>query len=200
MLEWIQENLWLVWLVLAGGLAVSEMLTLDMTLLMLAGGALAGAGVALVFPGLLWVQVLVAVVVAVALLGFLRPEILRRLHKGEGYRSTFDQLLGVGDGLSTRFALVKRYGLAGAEEVRRISRPVAETVVVAVAGTVLDAGWALLDGGMLEFAVPPQQGAEVRAGFCFDVPVRFASDSLSISLSGVRSGEPQSVPLVEVRE
>ena len=45
-------------------------------------------------PGLLWVQVLVAVVVAVALLGFLRPEILRRLHKGEGYRSTFDQLLG----------------------------------------------------------------------------------------------------------
>jgi len=93
-LEWIQENLWLVWLVLAGGLAVSEMLTLDMTLLMLAGGALAGAGVALVFPGLLWVQVLVAVVVAVALLGFLRPEILRRLHKGEGYRSTFDQLLG----------------------------------------------------------------------------------------------------------
>ena len=67
MLEWIQENLWLVWLVLAGGLAVSEMLTLDMTLLMLAGGALAGAGVALVFPGLLWVQVLVAVVVRAVL-------------------------------------------------------------------------------------------------------------------------------------
>ena len=94
MLEWIQENLWLVWLVLAGGLAVSEMLTLDMTLLMLAGGALAGAGAAVLFPGLVWVHVLVAVVVAVALLGVLRPEILRRLHKGPGYRSTFDQLLG----------------------------------------------------------------------------------------------------------
>lgn len=94
MLEWIQENWWLVWLVLAGGLAVSEMLTLDMTLLMLAGGALAGAGAALIFPGLVWVHVLVAVVVAVALLGLLRPEILRRLHQGEGYRSTFDQLLG----------------------------------------------------------------------------------------------------------
>ena len=47
MLEWIQENWWVVWLVLAGGLAVSEMLTLDMTLLMLAGGALAGAGAAM---------------------------------------------------------------------------------------------------------------------------------------------------------
>ena len=79
---------------LAGGLAVSEMLTLDLTLLMLAGGALAGAGAALLFPGLVWVHVLVAVVVAVALLGVLRPEIIKRLHKGPGYRSTFDQLLG----------------------------------------------------------------------------------------------------------
>lgn len=94
MIEWIQQNWWVAWLVLSGGLAVSEMLTLDMTLLMLAGGALAGAGAALIFPGLLWVQVLVAVVVAVALLGVLRPEILKRLHNGPGYRSTFDQLLG----------------------------------------------------------------------------------------------------------
>ncbi len=94
MLEWLSANGWIVWLVLAGGLAVSEMLTLDMTLLMLAGGALAGAGAAVLFPGLIWVHILVAVVVAVALLGLLRPEILRRLHKGLGYRSTFDQLLG----------------------------------------------------------------------------------------------------------
>lgn len=94
MLEWLQANFWVIWLVAAGGLAVSEMLTLDMTLLMLAGGALAGAGVALFFPALLWLQVLIAVVVAVALLGLLRPQILKRLHKGPGYRSTFDQLLG----------------------------------------------------------------------------------------------------------
>lgn len=94
MLEWLQENWWLAWLVLAGGLAVSEMLTLDMTLLMLAGGALAGAGAALLFPGLFWVHVLVAVVVSVALLGVLRPQILRRLQRGPGYRSTYEQLLG----------------------------------------------------------------------------------------------------------
>jgi membrane protein implicated in regulation of membrane protease activity len=69
MWEWVQANLWVLWLIAAGGLAVSEMLTLDMTLLMLAGGALAGAGVALSSPALLWLQILVAVVVAVALLG-----------------------------------------------------------------------------------------------------------------------------------
>ena len=94
MWEWVQANFWTLWLVAAGGLAVSEMLTLDMTLLMLAGGALAGAGVALFLPALLWLQILVAAVVSVALLGFLRPQVLKRLHRGPGYRSTFDQLLG----------------------------------------------------------------------------------------------------------
>ena len=43
-------------------------------------------------------------------------------------------------------------------------------------------------------------GMEVRAGFAFDVPVRFDVDQLQISLSGVRAGEAQSVPLVEVFE
>ena len=94
MWEWVQQNIWTLWLVAAGGLAVSEMLTLDMTLLMLAGGALAGAGVAVFFPALVWVQIVVAAVVAVALLGFLRPQVLKRLHRGPGSRSTFQQLLG----------------------------------------------------------------------------------------------------------
>ena len=68
MLEWLSENMWVIWLVLAGGLAVSEMLTLDLTLLMLASGALAGAGVALVFPGLLVGQIVVAIMVALLML------------------------------------------------------------------------------------------------------------------------------------
>lgn len=92
--EWLQENWWAIWLLAAGGLAVSEMLTLDLTLLMLAGGALAGGLTALMFPGLVWLHLLVAVVVAVALLGLLRPELLKRLHKGPGYRSSIDKMVG----------------------------------------------------------------------------------------------------------
>lgn len=94
MWEWIQENAWAVWLVIAGGLGVSEMVTLDLTLLMLAGGALAGGLTALLLPGAFLVQVLVAVVVAFALLGLLRPTMLRRISGGPGYRSSVDQMIG----------------------------------------------------------------------------------------------------------
>ncbi|WP_300079894.1 NfeD family protein [Propioniciclava sp.] len=94
MWEWVQDNFWVIWLMAAGVLAVSEMLTLDLTLLMLAGGALAGGLTALAFPGLVWLHLLVAVVVAVALLGLLRPELLKRLHQGPGYRSSIDKMVG----------------------------------------------------------------------------------------------------------
>jgi len=81
-------------MVLAALLAMAEMLTLDFTLLMLAVGALAGGLVALAFPGLIWVQFLVAVVVAVAMLGLLRPTLLRKLRDLPGYRSSIDKMVG----------------------------------------------------------------------------------------------------------
>jgi uncharacterized protein (TIGR02217 family) len=111
-----------------------------------------------------------------------------------------DQLLGVGDGARLRFRLVKRYGFAGAEEVRWITRPDPDTIIVSIDGTELAGGWTLHDGGWLEFEEPPPAGSAVRAGFAFDVPVRFGSDRIDVSLSGIRSGEVPSVPLVEVRE
>lgn len=94
MLDWMSSNAWIVWIVLAGGLAVSEMLTLDLTLLMLGGGALAGGLTGLVLPGALWAQVLVAVVVALVLMFVLRPVLLSRLRNSPGYQTAFDKLLG----------------------------------------------------------------------------------------------------------
>ena len=43
-------------------------------------------------------------------------------------------------------------------------------------------------------------GAEVRAGFLFDVPVRFATDELTVGAATFAAGEAVSVPLVEIRE
>jgi uncharacterized protein (TIGR02217 family) len=107
-----------------------------------------------------------------------------------------NQALGTGDGVRTAFALVKAYGA----QVRRITRPVAGSVRVSVAGVERTSGWTLGPLGMLSFEEPPPAGAAVRAGFRFDVPVRFADDRLSVSRATFEAGEIASVPLIEVRE
>jgi uncharacterized protein (TIGR02217 family) len=50
------------------------------------------------------------------------------------------------------------------------------------------------------FATAPATGDEVRAGFLFDVPVRFETDRLDITGAAFAAGEAPSVPLVEIRE
>lgn len=92
--EWFRDHVWTSWLLLALLLAGAEMLTLDLTLLMLAGGAVAAAGVALVFPGAWLLQVVVGVVVALAMLFLLRPTLLAKIRKAPGYRNSITQLVG----------------------------------------------------------------------------------------------------------
>ena len=113
--------------------------------------------------------------------------------------TAFDQQLGIGDGIATSFALVKRYGDID-PQARRITRPVAGSVQVAVGGIVTAASWSLGAGGTVDFDRAPAAGVVVTAGFSFDVPVRFAEDRIEVSLAGWRAGDLPSVPLVEVRE
>lgn len=110
-----------------------------------------------------------------------------------------DQLLGIGDGLRSEFALIKHYGMLPDSQQRRITRPVADTVLISVGGS-LASGWTLQSGGIIRFASPPVAGAEVRAGFLFDLPVRFAMDELTVGAATFAAGEAVSVPLVEIRE
>lgn len=110
-----------------------------------------------------------------------------------------DQLLGIGDGLKAAFPLVKRYGEAGAEQLRRITRPRSDSVLVSVDG-VATIAFTLEPGGMVRLAAPPATGKLVRAGFLFDVPVRFADDRLEVSGADFAAGEAPSVPVIEIRE
>ncbi|WP_121117173.1 DUF2460 domain-containing protein [Croceibacterium ferulae] len=115
-----------------------------------------------------------------------------------GAPTPFDQLVGTGDGKAVRFRLAKSY--AGPDPQQRlITRPVAASVLVSVDGAAID-GWRLEEGGWLVLQAALPAGAEVRAGFLFDVPVRFASDRLDIVGAAFAAGEAPSVPLVEVRE
>ncbi|MEQ1688242.1 MAG: DUF2460 domain-containing protein, partial [Sphingopyxis sp.] len=113
--------------------------------------------------------------------------------------SVSGQTIGTGDGVRTDFALIKSYGAGVDAPLRRITRPVAASVIVRVAGAVAT-GWTLVEGGVVRFAVPPASGAAVSADCTFDVPVRFANDRLEVSRATYLAGEVASVPLVEVRE
>ncbi len=113
-----------------------------------------------------------------------------------------DQWIGTGGGARETFDLLKTY-VSGTETwMRRIAKPVAGTVRVAVDGVEQAEGvdWTLdAATGVVTFAVPPGPGTGVTAGFEFDVPVRFDTDRLDISYSGVAAGEVPSVPVVEIR-
>jgi uncharacterized protein (TIGR02217 family) len=73
-------------------------------------------------------------------------------------------------------------------------------VRVSVGGVERSGGWVLEAGGVVAFEEAPAAGQAVKAGFRFDVPVRFAEDRLAISLATFRAGEIPSVPLVEIKE
>ena len=109
-----------------------------------------------------------------------------------------DQPLGVGDGETTAFQLIKRYVSGGALRERAITKPVEDTVLVAVDGvttTAFDVNWAT---GVVTFDAAPAHGAILTAGFEFDVPVRFDADRLDVALEGHDAVRVMRAPLVEI--
>ena len=112
-----------------------------------------------------------------------------------GTPSASDQRIGTGDGMASRFRLVKNYG----EQQRRITRPQPGSIRIAV-GAVETAAWRYETGGWIVFDSAPAAGAPITAGYLFDVPVRFAEDRLDVSGVSFAAGEAPSVALIEIRE
>ena len=110
-----------------------------------------------------------------------------------------DQGIGTGTGSKTSFQLTKTYGASFDPYLRPITRPVAGSVRVAVAGVERLSGWTVdVATGIVGFSVAPAAGAAVTAGFLFDVPVRFDTDRLDIDLTSFDAAEAPSIPLVEI--
>ena len=114
-----------------------------------------------------------------------------------------DQPLGTGTGSRTAFQLVKRYGADHDPYSRPIAKPVDGSVRVAVGGieAARGADYDLdVTTGLVTFrpgAIPPL-GAAVTAGFAFDVPVRFETDSLEVNYEAFEAGAIPRIPLVEI--
>ena len=111
-----------------------------------------------------------------------------------------DQQIGNGTGSTQAFQLTKRYTSGAQTWVRTITKPVAGTVRVALGMVEQMSGWTVdTTTGLITFTTAPACGVIVRAGFEFDVPVRFDSDTLDVTLDFERLGSITSIPLLEIR-
>jgi membrane protein implicated in regulation of membrane protease activity len=80
-MQWLGDNAWAAWLALAAVLGIAELASLDLVLVMLAVGALAGMFTSLLVDSVP-AQVLVAVAASIAMLAVVRPGLTRRLQSG----------------------------------------------------------------------------------------------------------------------
>jgi uncharacterized protein (TIGR02217 family) len=110
------------------------------------------------------------------------------------------ELLGTGDDAQTQFQLVKHYSSGSVIEVRTIIKPVAGTVKVCVDSVEQPSGWAVdTTTGLVTFGTAPELGVEVTADFEFDVPVRFDTDRMAVTIETYQLHNWQQIPIVELR-
>lgn len=113
--------------------------------------------------------------------------------------SDTDQVIGTGDGVLKVFQLVKNYEEGILVGVRKIVKPVVGTVVIALDGVTQSTGWSVdTTTGLVTFTTAPGVGVSITAGYEFDVPVRFDSDSIETNYEYYEGGSA-SVGLVEIR-
>ncbi|MCI4661468.1 MAG: DUF2460 domain-containing protein [Neomegalonema sp.] len=110
-----------------------------------------------------------------------------------------DQPLGTGDGTTTRFTLTKSYASGGVTQIRPITHPLPETLRIAIDGAETTAFTFDPASAEIVFDTAPATGTPLAAGYLFDVPARFDTDTLAINLASFDAGEIPSIPIVELR-
>lgn len=113
------------------------------------------------------------------------------------YKAT-NQIIGTGDGTKTKFQLIKRYADDAGEDIRKINKPVKETLIIYVGGQLLKNWICDYTTGEITFSAPPELGAVITADFQFDVPVRFDIAQMVASYDDFSSISWSGIPLVEL--
>ena len=107
-----------------------------------------------------------------------------------------DQFVGTGDGASARAQLVKRYSSGFEQAVRRIAKPRPD-IRVAIDGVETTDFEVDFTTGIVTFPSVLAEGAVISWGGEFDVPVRFASDTLTIRSEGEHLAQIPRIELIE---
>ncbi len=110
-----------------------------------------------------------------------------------------DQPIATGDGARQRFQLQKTYADPVAPWVRRITKPVFETIRLSVDGQPVDVQMFSAKGVVTLAQILPQ-GKVLRADFDFDVVVRFAQDSFTYGFNSDGTIGLENIELIEVQD
>jgi uncharacterized protein (TIGR02217 family) len=116
--------------------------------------------------------------------------------------TNLDEQIGVGTGSLTTFQLTKKYTSGSQTYTRTITKPVQGTVKISKASVAQTEGTHYTVNyttGVVTFLSAPANGQAIRAGFEFDVPVRFDSDYLAITVDAFEAGSLPSIEIIEVR-
>ncbi|MDB1134991.1 DUF2460 domain-containing protein [Candidatus Anaplasma sp. TIGMIC] len=113
------------------------------------------------------------------------------------------QKIGVGDGILSKFQLIKKYS-AGTNLYRRtITKPVEGTVKIYLKDALQahKKDYAVdYNSGLVSFTNPPAPGVDIYADFEFDVLTRFDTDYLPCSIDGYGRYRCPEIPLIEVKD
>ncbi len=94
------------------------------------------------------------------------------------------------------YQLVKQYVSGAAVYEREISKPVTGTVKLYEDSILQASGWSIDTATGI---ITTSLSGTLSADFEFDVPVRFDTDEMSISMDSFDAGNWGSIPLIEVR-
>lgn len=114
-----------------------------------------------------------------------------------------DQIIGVGDGVTASFQLIKTYSDSLVARVRNINKPVQGLTLIGLDTVNTNGvGWSVDNTtGLVLFTSIPTVGQIISSGFVYDVPVRFGESvdvgGLLTRLSDYGSGDIDSIPLIE---
>ncbi|WP_372729595.1 NfeD family protein [Nocardioides sp.] len=133
-MDWLRDHMWETWLALAVMLGVAEMFSLDLVLIMLAVGAMAGVlTAALGMPVV--VQVLAVAAASVGALALARPSLVKKLHGGPELRLGHGKLVGVQGVVTEEVSALEHGRIKLAGEIWSAA-PYDETITIAPGETV----------------------------------------------------------------
>lgn len=124
-----------------------------------------------------------------------------RFRDWSDYEVTTQKQFGTGDGTDTTFQLSIPYTSGGVTYTRNISKPVASTVRVWVNSVELaSSAFAVNEStGIVTFDTAPPDTHILEWTGEFDVPVRFDTDQLNVSMEIFNAGTIPTIPIVELR-